>query len=51
MENMVADFLQALPDGALIINQEGVVTASNVAAQEALELDPAGLAASSVIRS
>ena len=51
MENMVVDFLQALPDGALIIDHEGMVTASNVAANEALELDPGGLAASSVIRS
>ena len=51
MEKMIADFLQALPDGALIISHEGLVTASNHAAKEALELDPDGLPASSVIRS
>lgn len=49
-DNQVVDVINALPDGALIVNEAGLIIAANVAAREALQLDPEGLVATTVIR-
>jgi two-component system, OmpR family, phosphate regulon sensor histidine kinase PhoR len=48
---VIADFLSALPDGALVVSREGQITSSNSAAREILQLAPDGLLATTVIRS
>ena len=50
MEIQFFDLIDALPDGALIIDDDGIVLNANAAAREALQLEPRGLAATTVIR-
>ncbi len=45
------DFIQALPDGAIVIGAAEVVVAANAAAIDILQIKPVGLVATSVIRS
>lgn len=47
---MPLDFINALPDGALVIDASGVVRAANAAAGDALQLDPVGLQVETVLR-
>lgn len=47
---MFADFVEALPDAALLIDATGLVAAANALARDVLQLEPVGLAATSVIR-
>ena len=49
-DNQVIDVIDALPDGALIIDEAGLIVAANAAAREALQLRPEGLVAITVIR-
>ena len=50
MEIQFFDLIEALPDGALIIDDDGIVLNANAAAREVLQLEPRGLAATTVIR-
>ncbi len=50
MEIQFFDLIDALPDGALVIGDDGIVLSANAAAREALQLEPKGLSATTVIR-
>ncbi|MDE2383666.1 MAG: two-component sensor histidine kinase [Alphaproteobacteria bacterium] len=45
-----AELIAALPDAALVIGADGVVSAANAPAQEALQIPPQGLIATTLIR-
>jgi two-component system phosphate regulon sensor histidine kinase PhoR len=49
-QGSIADIVAALPDGALVIDESGNITASNGLARDVLQLDPLGLPFSSVLR-
>ena len=50
MEEQVFNIIDALPDGAMIIDGDGLILATNAAAREVLQFELKGLTATTVIR-
>jgi two-component system, OmpR family, phosphate regulon sensor histidine kinase PhoR len=50
IQNLAQDLMMSLPDAALLLDQNGIVTFSNTLAVEALQVDLVGLAVTNILR-